>query len=253
MPLEPGHTLSHYRLLEKIGEGGMGVVWKALDTSLDREVALKLLPDSLAQDPAKLARLESEAKTIAALNHPHIVTLYSIEEADGRRFLTMELVSGRTLAELIPADGLPFAELMRIAVPVAEAVSAAHRRGIVHRDLKPRNIMVDAEGRVKVLDFGLAQSPPPLAGEELSDRTTRTFAGGVLSGTLAYMSPEQLQAEPTDPRTDVFSLGVVLYEMATGRRPFAAKSAAELVTAILRDAPVPPTRLRTGLPGAWTG
>ena len=249
MPLEPGHTLSHYRLLEKIGEGGMGVVWRALDTSLDREVALKLLPDSLAQDPAKLARLESEAKTIAALNHPHIVTLYSIEEADGRRFLTMELVSGRTLAELIPADGLPFAELMRIAVPVAEAVSAAHRRGIVHRDLKPRNIMVDAEGRVKVLDFGLAQSPPPLAAEDLSDRTTRTFAEPALSGTLAYMSPEQLQAEPTDPRTDVFSLGVVLYEMATGRRPFEAKSAAELVTVILRDAPVPPTRLRTGLPG----
>ena len=249
MPLEPGHTLSHYRLLEKIGEGGMGVVWKALDTSLDREVALKLLPDSLAQDLAKLARLESEAKTIAALNHPHIVTLYSIEEAEGRRFLTMELVSGRTLAELIPADGLPFAELMRIAVPVADAVSAAHRRGIVHRDLKPRNIMVDAEGRVKVLDFGLAQSPPPLAGEDLSDRTTRTLAGPALSGTLAYMSPEQLQAEPTDPRTDVFALGVVLYEMATGRRPFEAKSAAELVTAILRDAPVPPTRLRTGLPG----
>ena len=249
MPLEPGHTLSHYRLLEKLGEGGMGIVWKALDSSLDREVALKLLPDSLAQDPAKLARLESEAKTIAALNHPHIVTLYSIEEADARRFLTMELVSGRTLAELIPADGLPFAELMRIAVPVADAVSAAHRRGIVHRDLKPRNIMVDAEGRVKVLDFGLAQSPPPLAGEDLSDRTTRTFAGPALSGTLAYMSPEQLQGEPTDPRTDVFSLGVVLYQMATGRRPFEAKSAAELVTAILRDAPVPPTRLRTGLPG----
>jgi len=249
MPLEPGHTLSHYRLLEKLGEGGMGVVWRALDASLDREVALKLLPDTLAADPAKLARLESEAKTIAALNHPHIVTLYSIEEADSRRFLTMELVSGRTLAELIPADGLPFEELMRIAVPVADAVSAAHRRGIVHRDLKPRNIMVDTEGRVKVLDFGLAQSPPPLAGKDVSDRTTRTFGGRTLSGTLAYMSPEQLQAEPTDPRSDVFSLGVVLYEMATGRRPFDAKSAAELITAILRDAPVPPTRLRTGLPG----
>ena len=148
-----------------------------------------------------------------------------------------------------PGGGLPFAELIRIAVPVTDAVSAAHRRGIVHRDLKPRNIMVDTEGRVKVLDFGLAQSPPPLVGEDVSDRTTRTLAGRVLSGTLAYMSPEQLQAEPTDPRTDVFSLGVVLYEMATGRRPFEAKSAAELVTAILRDAPVPPTRLRTGLPG----
>jgi TolB-like protein/Tfp pilus assembly protein PilF len=249
MPLEPGHVLSHYRLLEKLGEGGMGVVWKAVDVSLGREVALKLLPDSLAADAQKLARLESEAKTIAALNHPHIVTLYSIEEADGRRFLTMELVSGRTLAELIPPDGLPFEEILRIAVPVAEAVSAAHRRGIVHRDLKPRNIMVDAEGRVKVLDFGLAQSPPPLAEEDVSDRTTRTFAGQALSGTLAYMAPEQLQAEPTDPRTDVFALGVVLYEMATGRRPFEAKSAAELITAILRDAPVPPTRLRTGLPG----
>ncbi|HEX9188191.1 MAG TPA: protein kinase [Vicinamibacteria bacterium] len=249
MPLEPGHVLSHYRLLEKLGEGGMGVVWKAEDLSLGREVALKLLPDSLATDAGKLARLESEAKTIAALNHPHIVTLYSIEEADDRRFLTMELVSGRTLAELILADGLPFEDVLRIAVPVVDAVSAAHRRGIVHRDLKPRNIMVDAEGRVKVLDFGLAQSPPPLAEEDVSDRTTRTFAGRALSGTLAYMAPEQLQAEPTDPRTDVFALGVVLYEMATGRRPFQAKSAAELISAILRDTPVPPTRLRTGLPG----
>jgi adenylate cyclase len=249
MLLEPGQTLSHYRLVEKIGEGGMGVVWKAFDTSLDREVALKLLSESFAEDPAKLDRLEAEAKTIAALNHPHIVTLYSIEKADGSRFLTMELVSGRTLAELIPADGLPFDEVMKIAVPVADAVSAAHRRGIVHRDLKPRNIMVDAEGRVKVLDFGLAKSPPPLASEDLSDRTTRTFAGTALSGTLAYMSPEQLQAEPSDPRTDVFSLGVVLYEMATGRRPFEAKSSAELITAILRDTPIPPTRLRPGLPG----
>jgi TolB-like protein/Flp pilus assembly protein TadD len=249
MPLEPGQTLSHYRLLQKIGEGGMGVVWKALDLSLDREVALKLLSDSFVEDPAKLDRLESEAKTIAALNHPHIVTLYSIEQADGRRFLTMELVSGRTLADLIPPEGLAFEELMRIAVPVADAVSAAHRRGIVHRDLKPRNIMVDAGGRVKVLDFGLAKSPPPLASEDLSDRTTRSFAGTALTGTLAYMSPEQLQAEPTDPRSDVFSLGIVLYEMATGRRPFEARSSAELITAILRDTPIPPTRLRPGLPG----
>jgi serine/threonine protein kinase len=249
MLLEPGRTLSPYRLQEKLGEGGMGVVWRALDTTLDRPVALKLLPDSLVEDREKLARLESEAKTIAALNHPHIVTLYSIEEAEGRRFLTMELVAGRTLGEAIPPDGLPFESLMGIAVPVADAVSAAHRRGIVHRDLKPRNIMLDAEGRVKVLDFGLAQSPAPLPDGEISDRTTRSFGSRTISGTLAYMAPEQLQAEPTDPRTDVFALGVVLYEMATGRRPFEGKSAAGLITAILRDSPIPPSRLRPGLPG----
>jgi TolB-like protein/Tfp pilus assembly protein PilF len=248
MPLEPGQMLGHYRLRERVGEGGMGVVWSALDTTLGREVALKLLPDAVAQDPVRLERLESEARAIAALNHPGIVTLYSIEEAEARRFLTMELVTGRSLAELIPAEGMPFREVLRLALPLAEAVSAAHRRGIVHRDLKPRNVMVTAEGQVKVLDFGLAQSPPGLANGDVSDRTTRTRGSG-LTGTLAYMSPEQLQGLPADPRSDVFSLGVLFYEMATGRRPFEAKSAAELVSAILRDVPIPPTRLRPGLPG----
>src|SRR5512139_3300050 len=162
MPIEAGQALGHYRLLEKLGEGGMGVVWSALDASLGRPVALKLLPDSVAQDPARLERLESEARAIAALNHPGIVTLYSIEEAEGRRFLTMELVGGQSRAATIPADALAFPDLLRIALPLAEAVSAAHRRGIVHRDLKPRNVMVTAEGQVKVLDFGLAQSPAPV-------------------------------------------------------------------------------------------
>ncbi len=249
MPLEPGQALGHYRLRERIGEGGMGVVWRALDTTLGREVALKLLPDAFAQDPARLARLESEARAIATLNHPGIVTLHSIEEAEGRRFLTMELVAGQSLADLIPADGMPFRDFLRLALPLAEAVSAAHRRGIVHRDLKPRNVMVTAEGQVKVLDFGLAQSPPALADGDVADRTTKTLGGASLTGTLAYMSPEQLQGLPADPRSDVFSLGVVLYEMATGRRPFEGRSAAELVSAILRDLPVPPTRLRPGLPG----
>ncbi|HSD67253.1 MAG TPA: protein kinase, partial [Vicinamibacteria bacterium] len=244
-----GQELGRYRLLEKVGEGGMGVVWSALDTALGREVAVKLLPDAVCEDPARLARLESEARAIAALNHPGIVTLYSIEEAEARRFLTMELVAGQSLAELIPADGMPLSELLRLALAIAEAVSAAHRRGIVHRDLKPRNVMVTAEGQVKVLDFGLAQSPPPLSDGDVSDRTTRTLAGTKLTGTLAYMSPEQLQGLPADPRSDVFSLGVLLYEMATGRRPFEAKSAAEMVSAILRDVPIPPTRLRPGLPG----
>ena len=250
MTLEAGQALGHYRLLEKLGEGGMGVVWSALDTSLGRPVALKLLPDSVAQDPARLERLESEARAIAALNHPGIVTLYSIEESEARRFLTMELVDGQSLAELIPAEGLAFPDLLRIALPLAEAVSAAHRRGIVHRDLKPRNVMVTAEGQVKVLDFGLAQSPPGLAGRDISDQTTKTHGSGAgITGTLAYMSPEQLQGLAVDPRTDVFSLGVVLYELATGRRPFAAKSPAEIISAVLRDEPVPPTRLRPGLPG----
>jgi TolB-like protein/Tfp pilus assembly protein PilF len=246
--LAVGQELGRYRLLEKVGEGGMGVVWSALDTTLGREVALKLLPDAVAEDPERLARLESEARAIAALSHPGIVTLYSIEEAEGRRFLTMELVAGQRLAEMIPAEGMAFHEVLRLALAITEAVSAAHRRGIVHRDLKPRNVMVTAEGQVKVLDFGLAQSPPPLPEEDVSDRTTKTFAGARLTGTLAYMSPEQLQGLPADPRSDVFSLGVLFYEMATGRQPFQAKSAAETVSAILRDVPIPPTRLRPGLP-----
>ena len=251
MSLEPGQMLSRYRLLAKIGEGGMGVVWKALDTSLDREVALKLLPDELSQDAERLARLESEARIIAALNHPNIVTLHSIEEAEGRRFLTLELVEGRPLAELIPSRGFALPEFARIAHAVVEALSAAHRRGITHRDIKPRNIMVSKDS-VKVLDFGLAQSPKapsPTAAPEKSDLPTRTQAGDDrVVGTLAYMSPECVEGLPVDVRSDLFSLGAVLYEMATGRRPFEGGSAAALISSILRDAPVPPTRLNEAYP-----
>jgi serine/threonine protein kinase len=169
--------LSRYRLLEKVGEGGMGVVWKALDTSLGREVALKLLPDELSQDAERLSRLEGEARIVAALNHPNIVTLHSLEEAEGRRFLTLELVEGRPLAELIPSRGLALTEFLRIAHAVVEALCAAHRRGITHRDIKPRNIMVGKDS-VKVLDFGLAQPPKaPAAAPEKSDLPTRTQVG----------------------------------------------------------------------------
>jgi serine/threonine protein kinase/Tfp pilus assembly protein PilF len=247
MSLEPGQTLSHYRLLEQIGQGGMGVVWKALDTSLGREVALKLLPDELGQDAERLARLEGEARALAALNHPNIVTIHSIEEAEGRRFLAMELLPGRPLAELIPSDGFPVHELLRIARPVVEAVGAAHRRGVTHRDLKPRNVMV-AEDSVKVLDFGLAQSPSVAPAAEVSEQPTRTLAGERLVGTLAYMAPERIEGLPADARSDIFSLGVLLYEMATGRRPFDAGSAAALISSVLRDAPVPPTRLNPAYP-----
>jgi TolB-like protein/cytochrome c-type biogenesis protein CcmH/NrfG len=248
MSLLPGQMLAHYRLIEKIGEGGMGVVWKALDTALSREVAVKLLPDAVCQDEERLGRLTCEAKAVAALSHPNIVVLYSIEEAEGRRFLCMELVEGQTLAEVIPENGMPVAEFLRIAVPVAEAVSAAHRRGISHRDLKPRNIVLGSEGQVKVLDFGLAQSPRVPETSDLSDLPTRTQSQGGFTGTLAYMSPEQIQGLPGGPVCDVFSLGVVLYEMATGRRPFEGKNPAALITSILRDDPIPPTRINEAYP-----
>jgi len=248
MTLEPGQMLSHYRLIQKIGEGGMGVVWRALDTTLSREVAVKLLPDAVAHDEERLARLESEARIVAALNHPNIVTLYSIERDGARCFLTMELVEGRPLSELVPAGGFPVADFLRIARPLAEALGATHRRGVTHRDLKPRNIIVGGEAGLKVLDFGLAQSPRLPEGDELSRADTRSVGDESLVGTLAYIAPEQLHGSPADPRSDVFSLGVVLYEMATGRRPFTGGSAAALIASVLHDSPVPPTRLNDAYP-----
>jgi TolB-like protein/tRNA A-37 threonylcarbamoyl transferase component Bud32/Flp pilus assembly protein TadD len=247
MSLQPGAMLQHYRLLERIGEGGMGVVWKALDTVLLRNVAVKVLPDALAGDEALLERLQGEARALAALNHPGIVTLHSIEHDGGCRFLTMELVEGRGLGEMIPAGGMAPAEFVAVALPLADAVAAAHRRGVTHRDIKPANVMVTPEGRVKVLDFGLACSGAPLE-SGTADAPTRTRAANVLAGTLAYMSPEQVQGFEVDARTDLFSLGVVLYEMATGRHPFAASSTAGAISALLRDPPVPPTRLNSDYP-----
>jgi TolB-like protein len=251
MPLRPGQTLSHYELAAEIGEGGMGVVWRARDTSLDRDVALKILPDDLVDDPERLARLQREAKTLAALNHPGIVTIHSVEEEAGIRFFTMELVQGTDLATLIPKQGFPLNDLLRVAEQVADALGAAHEADIVHRDLKPGNVMVGAGGRVKVLDFGLAQRrTPPTAGDDAASRTETlplTKEGTVL-GTAPYMSPEQVQGQVLDARSDIFSLGVMLFEMATGKRPFGGKSSAELISSILRDAPPPADELRDGLP-----
>jgi TolB-like protein/Flp pilus assembly protein TadD len=248
MPLEAGQQLARYRLIEKIGEGGMGVVWRALDTGLGREIALKTLPDGLAHDARRLARLEAEARAVAALSHPHIVTLHSIEEAEGCRFLTMELVPGRPLSELIPDGGMPVPELLQIGLAVARALAAAHRRGVTHRDVKPRNILVDGEGGVKVLDFGLAVLVESSGEGDPAEAPTRPFAPEAeLLGTLAYMAPEQLRSERADGRSDVFSLGVVLYQMATGLLPFRGRGG-ELVAAILREAPDRPSRYRAGLP-----
>ncbi len=226
----------------------MGEVYRATDTKLGREVALKVLPAEMAGDPDRLARFQREARAVAALNHPHIVTIYSVEEAEGVHFLTMELVEGLSLDRRIAAGGLPVEQIIEIAGALAEALAAAHEKGIVHRDLKPGNVMVTDEGRVKVLDFGLAKD----VGAESSTDATLTSAGrtqaGMVMGTPAYMSPEQVSGRALDHRSDIFSLGVLLHEMATGRRPFEGTSSAELVSSILRDSPPLVTESRKDLP-----
>ncbi len=226
----------------------MGEVYRATDTKLGRDVALKVLPPEMASDPDRLARFQREARAVAALNHAHIVTLFSVEEADGFHFLTMELVEGESLERRIPVGGLPVGQIVEIAGALAEALAAAHEKGIVHRDLKPANIMVTDDGRVKVLDFGLAKD----VRADKSNDATMTSSGhtqaGMVMGTPAYMSPEQVSGRALDHRTDIFSLGVVLHEMSTGQRPFRGVSSAELISAILRDEPPLVTETRPDLP-----
>jgi eukaryotic-like serine/threonine-protein kinase len=247
-----GSTLAHYRILEKLGAGGMGEVYLAEDTRLRRRLALKVLRPGLTSDPQFLKRFEREAEAIAAINHPNIVTIYSVEELEGVRCLTMELVEGETLAARLASGALPVKEVLNVAVPLADCVAAAHERGVVHRDLKPGNVMITHEGRIKVLDFGLAKllgAPSVSAGPSPSGLLTEaplTSAGTVL-GTVDYMAPEQLRGRPADPRSDIFSLGVILYEMTAGVRPFRGSGAAEQISAILRDEPAPIQSLRPNL------
>jgi TolB-like protein/tRNA A-37 threonylcarbamoyl transferase component Bud32 len=245
-----GRVLAHYKITAAIGAGGMGDVYRADDTKLGRAVALKVLPPDMARNPERLARFQREARSVAALNHPHIVTLHSVEEVDGVHFITMELVEGRSLDRLIPKDGLPVDRILEIANAIAEALAAAHEKGIVHRDLKPANVMVTGDGRVKVLDFGIAKE---IYAANSSDATI-TSAGltevDVVMGTPSYMSPEQIMGRAIDQRTDIFSLGTVLYQLASGQRPFQGRSSAELASAILRDTPRPITELRADLPVA---
>ena len=249
MPLQPNQMLLHYRLLEKIGEGGMGVVWKAEDTRLGRAVAIKILPAEVASDPDHRMRFEREAKAIAALNHPNIVTIHSVEEADGVHFLTMELVEGKTLTKLIRKDGLSLDEFLELALPLANAVSVAHEQGVTHRDLKPANIMVSDEGRVKVLDFGLAKLRRQTTGPEASQLPTEAVTmEGRIMGTVPYMSPEQVQGKPLGHGSDIFSLGIILYELATGRRPFGGETLADVMSSILRDTPSSVEDLNAELP-----
>jgi serine/threonine protein kinase len=246
--MTPGTRIGSYEIVGTLGAGGMGEVYRARDTRLDRDVALKLLPADMVADAARLERFSREARALAALNHPNIVTIYSTEEAGGIRFLTMELVDGQTLDRIIPATGCPFARLIEIAMPLCDAVAAAHDKHLTHRDLKPANVMVADDGRVKVLDFGLASFAAPGPGTVDVTRLELTQEGTVL-GTAAYMSPEQVEGKPIDHRSDIFSLGIVLYEMATGRRPFHGDSSPALMSSILKDTPPSLGDLRPEMPG----
>ncbi len=244
-----GRKLGHFEITGTIGAGGMGVVYKATDLRLQRSVALKLLPAELAADRERRSRFEHEARAASALNHPNIVTVYEIDRADELDFIAMEFVEGETLDRAI-SRGLTLDEALRYATQIGEALGAAHLAGIVHRDLKPRNVIVKPGGQVKVLDFGLAKRVGGGAVETAAPTQSagpRSVAGSVV-GTLAYMSPEQAEGKPLDARSDIFSFGVVLYEMLTGRRPFAGDSEAQVLSAILRDTPPPAGSLRKDLP-----
>jgi serine/threonine-protein kinase len=236
-----GKTLSHYKVLEKIGQGGMGEVYRAEDTNLSREVAIKVLPEQFTQDPQRLARFEREAKLLASLNHPNIAAIYGLEEADGVRFLVLELVEGETLAERVAKGPVPVEEALEVCRQIAEGVEAAHEKGVIHRDLKPANVKVTPEGKVKILDFGLAKAfegETPVTDISQSPTLTEEMTrAGVILGTAAYMSPEQAKGEAVDKRADIFAFGCVLYELLTGKRAFEGKTIAETIAAVLKDEP----------------
>jgi eukaryotic-like serine/threonine-protein kinase len=250
MHLVAGAHLGHYEIIAPVGAGGMGEVFEARDTKLKRIVAIKVLPMAVAQDPVRRDRFQREAEAIATLNHPNIVTIHAIEEANGVPFLVMELVNGEPLTTLIPKTGFSIDKLIALAVPLADAVAAAHQRGVLHRDIKPSNIMVAQDGRLKVLDFGLAkltEGTPGAAGA--ADLATQDRTGeGRIVGTIAYMSPEQAEGRIVDQRSDLFSLGIVLYEMATGERPFRGENNVSVLSSIIKDTPPRVTDLKADIP-----
>ncbi|HJU43970.1 MAG TPA: protein kinase [Vicinamibacterales bacterium] len=245
--LTAGDRLGGFEIIGVVGAGGMGVVYRARDLKLRREVALKVLPSEFAADEVRLQRFQREAQAVAALNHPNVVTIYSVEESNRLHFLVMELVEGTPLANLIPPGGLPLGRVLQYALPITDAIVAAHQQAIVHRDLKPANVMVRDDGRVKVLDFGLAKLAPAMARH--ADGTTELLtADHHVVGTTGYMSPEQAEGRIVDARSDIFSLGVMLYEMAAGARPFKGDSSLAILSSILKDDPQPLTTLKRDLP-----
>ncbi len=257
--LEPGTTLATYKIVELLASGGMGQVYVAEDTRLERRIALKTLPPDMARDPERLERFEREAKVVASLNHPNIVTIHSVEDAEGPdgdtlHFITMELVEGQTLDKVIPHGGLAVDKFFDIAVPLADAVGGAHHKGITHRDLKPGNVMITGDGRIKVLDFGLAKLAETAADDTDEAAVTVATAAapiteeGKVLGTVAYMSPEQAEGRVVDNRSDIFSLGILLYEMATGSRPFFGDTKISLMSSIIKDTPTSVTEVKTELP-----
>ncbi len=242
-----GRTLLHYRIVERVGEGGMGVVYRAEDSHLTRSVAIKLLPAGKMADPERRRRFIHEARAASALNHPNIITIYDISSADGIDFIAMEYVAGKPLAQLIGQKGLPLRETLKYAIQIADALEKAHRAGIIHRDLKPSNIMVTEDGLLKLLDFGLAKLTQPPQGDD-ADSTKSLTQSGAIIGTAAYMSPEQAEGKAVDARSDIFSFGAVLYEMVTGRRAFKGDSNISTLSAVLHEEPEPVSRIAAGIP-----
>lgn len=251
-----GRTISHFKILEQLGAGGMGVVYKALDAHLDRPVAIKVLPPEKVADVERKRRFVQEAKAASALNHPNIITIYDIANEGGVDFIAMEYIPGKALNQLISRKGLPVSESLRYAVQIADALAAAHAAGIIHRDLKPGNVMVErTAGRIKVLDFGLAKLSDKV--ESTERELTETLrqeeeapdtAEGTIVGTVSYMSPEQAEGKKVDGRSDIFSFGALLYEMVTGRRAFQADSKLSTLSAILREEPKPASQFVEGMP-----